>query len=119
MINNYPKINPNKMKKITLKIAAVVLLCSVVFFACKKEDAAVVVPPVDECATLLTTIAPDISAAQTLYAAWILSPATKCAELKVAADALTLKVSKCPAVAADVRVKTLTDAGKLLTCPAP
>ncbi|TAH03280.1 MAG: hypothetical protein EAZ15_03500 [Sphingobacteriales bacterium] len=119
MINNYPKINPNKMKKITLKIAAIVLLCSVVLFGCKKEEAAVVVPPVDECATLLTTIAPDITAAQLLYAAYLVSPTTKCAELKVAVDALTLKVNKCPAVAADAQVKTLTDAGKLLTCPAP
>ncbi|TAF44861.1 MAG: hypothetical protein EAZ51_05600 [Sphingobacteriales bacterium] len=98
------------MKKITLILTALVLLSSIVFFACKKTE------EVNECATLATKLAPDISAAQILYAAWLVSPKTKCAELKVAVDALTVKVSKCPTVASEPSIKMLIDEGARLNC---
>jgi hypothetical protein len=102
------------MKKITLKIAAIVLLSSVVFFACKKTE-------VDECSTLPTTLAPEITAATTAFTAYSAvggQTTTNCIALKTAATALKTKASKCPAVLELPQIKVLITASDNLTCPA-
>lgn len=106
------------MKKITLKIAAIVMLSSVVFFACKKTEEVV---PVDECSTLATTLAPEITAATTALTAYSAAggqTSTNCIALKTAATALKTKASKCPAVLELPQIKVLITASDNLTCPA-
>jgi hypothetical protein len=104
----------NKMKKITLKISAILLLSSVLFFACKKEKPE---PVVDPCTTLATTLSVEIAAAQAAYVTYLTSPTpANCTALKSIATSLSTKVSACPAIAAQADVQVLITGAASLDC---
>jgi hypothetical protein len=102
------------MKKITLKIAAIVMLSSVVFFACKKEKAAEVVDP---CVSAQATIASQVTAytnALTAYQADMTSK-IKCNAVKTSLTEIIKAADTCPALASQVAAyKPLVG---LYTCP--
>lgn len=106
------------MKKITLKIAAIVLLCSVVFFACKKDKPA----PEPTCGATLGIQATAFEAKATAFSTKITNnPAlytkAECAALRIEAVDLIAKAKACPELAADVALmKELDDALKVLIC---
>lgn len=88
------------MKKITLKIAGIVLLGSVLFSSCKKEEAAVVVPPAvvgTTCAAVGIEILADVMAYQNAVLAYSANPSTaNCNAVRTSLNGILTKVRDCP-----------------------
>ena len=88
------------MKKISLKIAAIVLLSSVVFFACKKEEA----PVVDPCQSAATALSTQNTAYTSALLAFQadLENSVKCNAVKTSLMDLIKTAESCPTYASQV-----------------
>lgn len=106
------------MKKITLKIAAILLLCSVVFFACKKDKPA----PEPPCEATLAIQATAFEAKANAFSTKInINPAlytkAECSALRLEAEGLIARAKACPEIAKNVvLMKELDDTLKVLVC---